>query len=116
MASWPSTIPQAPAFTNYSASDADATIRTSMDAGPEKVRRRYTAVSENLTCSFVMSRTEHAVFQTFFRDTISRGATSFDWVHPETGVAVVCRIVGVPTRQFVGPNHYNVSVQIEVLP
>ncbi|WP_321367577.1 hypothetical protein [uncultured Desulfuromusa sp.] len=116
MAQWPATIPQKPRQSDYSAADVEATIRTSMDAGPEKVRRRYTAVPELLTCVFVMTIDEHTTFQTFFRETIARGALPFDWIHPETGVAVVCRIIGVPTRRYRGPLRYAVSMQIEVLP
>lgn len=116
MATWPATIPQVPSLDDYSAADVDATLRSGMDSGPEKVRRRYTAVPENLTCTFIMSTAQHTTFQTFFRDTIARGAIPFDWVHPETGAAVVCRIIGVPQRRFRGPFNYDVSMTIEVLP
>ena len=45
MASWPGTLPQEMRLP-ISHSQEDGRLRTKMDAGPVKMRRRYTAVEE----------------------------------------------------------------------
>jgi len=79
MAVWPSTIPQAFIHDSFSESTQSAVVRTDMSAGPPKVRRRFTAVSDFWSGYMVMDSTELADFKTFYTTTTSYGSLSFDF-------------------------------------
>ncbi len=115
MPSWPVTLPQTPLVEGFSRSRQDARLRTSMDAGPDKVRRRYTAVPENLTCVFVMTDSQLDIFDVFYVDTLLGGALTFTWTHPMTGVSVTCRVKDEP-QTVPRKRRWAVSMVIEVLP
>lgn len=115
MPTWPATLPQKPLEAGYTPEPQDANLRSSMDTGPDKVRRRYTAVPEFLPCSFRLTQAQRDTFMTFWRETIQRGAVAYDWTHPEFDTAISCRIKGVPKRSVRGV-YTLISLTIEVLP
>jgi len=86
-----------------------------MDQGPDKMRRRFTAVPKLLSCSFLMTAAQLQTFETFYDTTIVGGSDSFDWTHPRLGTTISCRFVQVPTFVPVGL-YWRVSAEIEVLP
>lgn len=77
MAAWPATLP---GFLSdgYSVEISDATIRTDMESGPARVRRRYTAAPDNLSCSWKFSDAQMVAFREFFENDIMHGALWFD--------------------------------------
>ena len=115
MAVWPGTLPQKPQQDGFSRTKEDGRLRTSMSEGPEKVRRRFTAVTENLTCSFIFTPAQLDTFDSFFDATLKGGSLIYDWTHPMTGLAVVCRIKDMPAAVSMGES-WQVSFTVEVLP
>lgn len=115
MPTWPATLPQTPRREGFSRSKADARLRTSMDAGPDKVRRRYTSVPGLLACVFYMTTAQLATFDTFYDTTLLEGSVTFTWTHPITGTSITCRVKDVPqvTPRGLG---WLVAMTIEVLP
>ena len=110
---WPDTLPEVIAA-GYQSQDQDGTIRTQMDAGPVKVRLRYTACTEKITCSLVLDASELATFNSFYRGTVARGAKRFLMAHPVTGVLRDFRFVEPPqTTETDGL--YTISLKLEVL-
>ena len=94
---WPAGLPQAPQVARYSQVDQDRTVRTSMDVGPAKVRRRRTAAIETCEIELRLTRAQVATLKTFFRDTVQAGAVAFEWKHHETGQQVDYRFIAPPT-------------------
>ena len=83
MATWPSDLPQYFEADSYSYEPGSGVIRTAMDAGPPKVRRRFTAVYNIHRGAMVMSRTQFTTyFQPFIDVTIGGGALAFDFPNP----------------------------------
>ena len=115
MDDWPVSLPQKPLQEGFSATKVDGRLRTSMSEGPEKVRRRFTATSENLTCAFHLSAAQLTTFNTFFDTTLVGGSLAYNWVHPVTSVACICRIQDMPMFAAVGVE-WQVSFIVEVLP
>ena len=115
MATWPETLPQSPLVDGFSSTKADGRLRSSMDAGPDKVRRRFTAVPKILTCSFYMTAAQRTSFWTFFDDTLIEGSLKYDWAHPITKVVSECRIKDVPEEIKIGYG-WRISFTVEVLP
>ncbi len=116
MASWPSTLPQYVDQDGYSQTTKNPLLRTEMDAGPAKVRLRYTAVPEEFSITLTMNKTQLETFvTTFFKNTISYGADVFTWKHPVTQANANCRFTSMYTIAPHGLD-FKVSFSMEILP
>jgi len=79
---WPASLPQRLLIKSYSESPADVLLRTSMDFGPAKVRRRGTAGPRPVSGSIIVTAAELATFKTFFNTTLLGGSLRFRWRDP----------------------------------
>lgn len=111
---WPSTLPQ-PEQSGYGEQAPNSTIRTEMDAGPVKMRRRYTAAPRLFSLTYHLTAAEVATLDAFYVTTSRSGSLEFNWVNPRTLAACTARFVDAPRYSAVG-HEADVSVQIEVLP
>lgn len=118
MVDWPSTLPQRPLADDWSEELPDLLLRSPMDIGPAKTRRRTTAGVTPVQASFRMTPTELAAFRTFYQTTVVSGSVPFDWVHPITGETLSWQIVPKPriTPYRSNSPNYRVSLQLEALP
>lgn len=116
MTTWPASLPQKPQSQGFRETVPEVIVRTDMDAGPAKVRRRFTAAVRNLQMTMEMSNAQIATFDTFFNDTIKGGALNFDFPDPRTGTTVDVRIVNTPQYRNIGGEYWGVELEIEVLP
>lgn len=114
MATWPAGF--CALAGSYTESSPNNTIRTSMDRGPDKVRRRTTANIRPISFKMLLSKTRLATFEAFYEDETFGGAEAFDFTHPRTGEAVRARFVNPPSWSDRGGPMYEVSVQLEILP
>lgn len=119
---WPSTVPDDFQSSGYGYEAQSGVIRTNMDTGPAKVRRRFTAVTKNHKGSIVMTKTEFATWESWFEVSIAYGSLTFTMTNPLTGSSMTCRMV-VPSSgkaySFVpesGTDRGVLSLEIEVLP
>lgn len=115
---WPTSLPQMP-LDSYSETIGVLTIRTPMDAGPAKMRRRGTK-PDKLSVQYNMSTTQVATLRTFVQDTL-KGTIRFGYTHPRTGHVVEVRIVPQGDGElfsvsYILPNYWQVSLELEVLP
>ena len=62
--SWPPTLPQQLSRQGYGESLPDNVIRTTVDAGPEKRRRRFTAAVKPLRGSMVLTSVQLETLET----------------------------------------------------
>lgn len=118
---WPVGLPQAPQVARYSQVDQDRTVRTSMDVGPAKVRRRATAAIETCEIELSLTRAQVATLKTFFRDSVFAGAVPFEWKHHETGNQIDYRFTGPPTftpraSRQAGTEYWTAAFQLEAMP
>ena len=75
MANWPNTLPK-PALSGYSVEPQNAVLKTQMEAGPNRYRKRYTTVPVDIKGGLTLTAAQMAVFKTFYQTTINQGA---DW-------------------------------------
>ncbi len=115
MAEWPADLPQKPQFQNYQETPPNVILRQAMDVGPAKVRKRFTAGVGLLRLRFIFTQDELTLFHEFFTQTIQSGAMSFEWVHPRTDEAILCRLIPPPTYVPMGLE-WQVDFQVEILP
>lgn len=120
MATWPSTLP--PIRLPVQSSRQDGTIRTSMETGPQKVRRRFTATSRYYSFPLRMTGAQFATLETFFDDTLGGGALTFTMDDPHTGSSETFRFQAPPEAEFIrggeAPNDrlLDVNIQLERFP
>lgn len=74
---WPAQLPH-PALTGYSLEPQSAFIRSDMDAGPARQRRRYTAVPTQVSAQVTLTREQFALFEAWYEHRIQSGAAWFD--------------------------------------
>ena len=87
MTAWPATLPQNQ-FVGLTEQDADAVLRTDMDAGPPSRRNKYTAHVMDVSVPIVLTGAQKKVFDTFYRVTLRNGSLSFTWDSPTDDSAV----------------------------
>ncbi len=116
MATWPASLPQYVLVEGYSEAPPQNTIRTSMDVGPPKMRRRSTAAVRPITGNQHMNKTQVAALDTFYVTTLNSGVDQFDWVHPRTQSAVDFRFTAPPQYESLGGTAWMVTLSLEVMP
>lgn len=115
---WPATLPQHPLAAGYAETPGTNLLRTPMDAGPAKLRRRGLR-PDSLTVTYVVSAAQIETFEAFVADTI-RGTARFGWMHPRKRVTVEARLVpdrdGSLYRLVPVGGWWHLSLSVEVLP
>lgn len=114
---WPAALPQTLFVGGYGQTYPNVTIKSDMDAGPAKVRRRFTAGVEPVSGTMLMDATELAALDTFYNTTLLGGSLRFSWTKPPAhSVACEMRFTEPPTWTAIEPGMYQVSMSFEVLP
>lgn len=117
MADWPITIPQTLSVDGYGEAAPDTNIRSAMDAGPAKVRRRATCAVRPVTGKMVMTEAELGDFRDFYDDDLLGGSLRFNWVDPWDGTtAVEMRFTAPYTISAFGHEAFEVGMSLEILP
>lgn len=116
---WPPTLPQLPLRDNYGEQGGVNVLRTTMDAGPAKLRRR-SKLTKPLEVSFRMTSAQVATLESFVESTLF-GVRRFNWTHPRTLAAVEVRIVPAEGGKMfslvnLGGTMWEVSMSLEVMP
>lgn len=117
MTTWPSTIPSYHITNAYSEQFPETAVRTEMDVGPAKIRRRITYNVAPLTIILDgLSKTQIASLETFYRATLLGGTLPFTWTHPRTGASVSLRFTSRPKVQPANGVTWRAEFGLEVLP
>lgn len=117
---WPVGVPATFEQDGYSFSSQNGALRSDMDIGPAKVRRRFTATVERHSGDIVMTKAQFNTWKTWFNSTIGQGALDFNFTHPLDGTAIVARIVTKDPPYTAAPDgqtaYIRLSLELEVLP
>jgi len=104
-----------PTIENYTEAIQSAVIRSTTE-GIIKQAVRYAVNYTNFSVVYLISSDELTTWRAWFEDDISRGADSFDWVHPTTGDTVDARIInGVWSLAVYSADVYELTMELEVL-
>ncbi|MDD9901044.1 MAG: hypothetical protein OXT65_08715 [Alphaproteobacteria bacterium] len=115
MTTWPATLP-APLSGRFREVPANTLVRTKMDQGPAKLRRRTTAGVSEMTASYLLSAAQTTALDAFYNDTTGGGSVAFDMAHPRSGATVSCRFVKPPEYSDAGNGYFYAQVELEVMP
>lgn len=115
---WPPGLPQIPER-GFTESVGVSVLRTPMDAGPAKMRKRFKRPSI-LNVSYLLTTAEISLLETFIFTTL-QGVFRFNFPHPRTQQSVEVRIIPGSdstyyTISYVAPGYWKVALQLEVLP
>lgn len=115
MTSWPGTLPSAPLLDGFNETGVDLTVRSKMDIGPDKSRRRFTGEMFDIQMQFIMTKTQVNALRTFFYTTLDGGVDEFDFTHPITDATVSMRFKK-PYAVVTEGSLFRVSCDVEVMP
>jgi hypothetical protein len=90
-------------------------IRSAVDTGPAKQRRRFTAVPKPVTFTLQMSEAEIAILETF-RITTLQEVNVFDWIDFKTGAPATYRFMAPPTFTWDADVIWQVTFNLEQMP
>lgn len=115
---WPIDLPQTPQK-GFSETGGALIVRTPMDGGPAKMRRRGNLPSK-LTVSFIMTTAQVAVLENFVTNT-TKGTARFEFLHPRTQQTVEVRMVpqnegDLYTVTYLAPDYWTINSSFEILP
>ena len=86
MATWPTTLPAITFPVGYA--KRETRIRTQMEAGPDKVRTRFSNETIDVaTPDMVLTKAQVDTLETFFVTTLNGGVDTFTWDDPMTGLS-----------------------------
>ncbi|WP_375695618.1 hypothetical protein [Bartonella sp. AC66GZZY] len=77
MIAWPETLPL-PTVEGYGIQPGDAILRTEMEAGPARQRRRFTQVPSRVLVCWIMRRDQFALFEAWYRWQAKEGGAWFE--------------------------------------
>lgn len=75
--SWPSTLPL-PTIEGYGVHPGEAILRTEMEAGPARQRRRFTQVPSRISVRWILRRDQFALFEAWYRWHAKEGGEWFE--------------------------------------
>lgn len=119
MATWPSTLPP-PLADGYQLQPTDQAIRTDMETGAPRVRRRTAARNDKLSLSWQFTDAEMAIFRAWYENDSTGAAGGAGWftssVKIGTGglVSLACRFSGVYQATYNPGSSWRVTAQVEV--
>ena len=115
---WPITLPKSPQK-GYKESLGANIVRTPMDAGIAKQRRR-SASPDILSVQYLMTTAQVAIFDDFVANSL-RGIRRFGYIHPRKLTTVEARIIpqgggNLYNTSYLAPGYYTIDFQLEILP
>lgn len=118
---WPPSLTRTPRVSSLGEEAPKVVLRSEVDVGPAKIRRRLTGGTRNFSVEVDLRRSELAVFDSFFNTTTKGGSLSFSWKNPRTGDAADFRFLDVPkytprAPRGDGSEWWVVSFDMEMLP
>ena len=120
MITWPADLPRRQLLEGYSEAPPARAIRSAVDVGPAKVRRRYTGGARRVTCSVLLqSRAQKAALDTFYDTTLQSGVLPFQWldVHGHLQMFRFISKEDDPGLSYepLAPEKWRASMQLEIL-
>ncbi len=114
MSAYPGTLPN-PTRDGYGLEPQSGTVRTDMEAGPARSRRRFTRVPTQATLHWIFTEAEFAVFEAWWAQVTLDGASWVDMPIANGGG------INSLSARFIGPYKapmkglgYEVSARVEV--
>lgn len=116
MVAWPAELPQFVETAGYIEGQPDLVLRTPMEVGPAKVRRRFTTAPRPFKFSVQLDGPQVQDFEDFVHLSLRGGEEPFDWVHPRTRAAASFRFRKPFTLSPIGGPLWLAAMDLWLLP
>jgi hypothetical protein len=93
---WPIFLQEFINAAGFSMAIGDTVLRTEMDVGPAKLRRRFTHSIDDYQTAITVYQDTMDSFMNFFKTSLNGGVTPFYFIDPIFGTEQVFRFVGTP--------------------
>ena len=113
--SWPISLPDAN-VSGYQETFPDTVIRSTMDVGPDKIRRRTTAAVRKFRLSYDLTRAEVETLNTFYETSVEGGALPFTMKSPRTEDTETFRFMAPPDVSAMSGVHFRATCSFEEIP
>lgn len=118
---WPPSLPASPLLRVTREQLGEQTLRTSMSAGPDKVRAVQSEGVDTFPVAFVLTPEQVSTLREFFRSTTGGGSLPWQLTNPHTGVPADFRFVSAPVITPLSPRtsnapRYRAEFTVERLP
>ena len=115
--SWPASLPSA-TVSGFDLETTSACVRTDMESGTARMRRRFTATPDNITLCYVFKPEEMVTFRAFWRGEFNFGAAWVD-IPLKTGTSAgmetkSCRVPSGTFHATLAGVNWIVELQVEV--
>lgn len=115
VSAWPSGLPDELLQPGYSQSSPDTALKTEMEVGPAKVRRRATAQPYPVKGILKLTESELGTLRTFYETTLIGGSLRFSHKDPVSLTAKELRFTAPPSWTM-SNGFYVVQLEFEILP
>jgi hypothetical protein len=113
---WPPQLQQYLQRGEFNQTQQDTNIRTNVETGPVKQRRRFTQPMTDMGCMIWVPHVDYLIFLQFYNQTLLNGTLGFDFDDPITAQPTVWRFAAPFTTSLVGGLTYKISMKWESLP
>jgi hypothetical protein len=115
MVAYPITLPQQALVDGFNLKAKAQNIRTQMESGPSKVRRRFTKKISNFKITQRLTAAQFDILETFYDTTLQGGSLSFTFTHPINGTTLTLRFTEELDYRADGPINFIVSMALETI-
>ena len=113
---WPNTLPSLVEQEGFQKQIGNNVLRTNMDVGLDKLRKRYTKQIDTMSSTMKLTRTQYTTLETFYLVTLSSGTLPFNFTDPITLVVSDYRFTAPPNIRSIGGNYFVATFGWEKLP
>jgi hypothetical protein len=110
---WPESLPKTMHTSGVQAQYNDPVLRTSMDAGPEKTRLRYTAATQNIQGRLTLTAAQWRILNNdFYKGATKYGALRFNFTDPISLDVSEFRFASPPSASGNDGGLFDVSISL----
>lgn len=114
---WPVTLPTSLLVAGYSESPPNTAIRSSVDAGPAKIRQRFTAGPRPISGRLILTADQLDDLDDFYVTDTAGGSLQWTASIDRVGTSASYRFTAPPRYgQPEGPDAWPVELALEILP
>lgn len=111
---WPLDVPECYLLSGYLEEQQPVVIRSPVDAGPQKVRRRYTQPITGIVTGLAVDKDELEAFWLWFNVTLQGGVKTFDMTNPVTSEVDEARFLQPPRMTPITDDKFSLELIVEV--
>lgn len=116
MITWPDSLQQNVNADSFTFTPGETVLRSDVDVGPAKVRRRTTRSVDTMQATINLPLNLFSVLDQFYRTDVNGGASAFQFVHPISRLPVTVRFTKAPVYTPLGGIEFQAALELEILP